>query len=182
MVARGFYVDFPIFLTFCLGLFGLRKFFAWLTSPAIGRMVSKRLHVDQTKNTKKTADEKLSVTETAHAVENLWFSIYYPLITYWGFKILSNVDWWKNFDSLFKGIPHNDLNTNFELNCFYLLQYAFYVQALFCLIFVDQRMKDFNQFLVHHICTLLGKYFLFFDSSFPMLNQTSCFSFFNQTS
>jgi len=88
--------------------------------------------------------------------ENAWFSTYYPAMTLFGLYVLSQTPWFWDTTHFFIGYPHE--HTGYQSFCFreyYLIGGAFYIQALFTLIFIDERMKDFMEMIVHHVATIV---------------------------
>lgn len=113
-------------------------------------------------------DESLHVSETLHAMENLWFTIFYPMVTLWGFFISVSQPFFRSTDLIYFDLPQHDLSFNFGWKMYYLAECGFYIQALFSLIFIDQRMKDFLEYLIHHISTLIAL-FLSYTCGYPRL-------------
>lgn len=148
--------DIPVVLLWGCAFLVIRKALSKALFPFVSNLVKRRIK-KQAKNKKLDEEDKtFHIKETDHAIENLWFSIFYPIFTLWGWKILSNYPWAVEYDLIYKGIPQNDLSEDPELKMFYLAETGFYVQALFALVFIDQRMKDFLEYLIHHISTLIA--------------------------
>ncbi|KAL0481935.1 ceramide synthase [Acrasis kona] len=89
-------------------------------------------------------------------VENSWFTVYYLFAVVAGITILWNSSWLWSLDKCYDEFPDDHMNETLPgLEFYYILGLAFYTQALFGLVFVDEKMKDFNEMFAHHICTIL---------------------------
>ncbi|KAG2382746.1 hypothetical protein C9374_005326 [Naegleria lovaniensis] len=90
-------------------------------------------------------------------MENVWFSLYYSASAIFGIIILYDAPWFWDLSHLVMGYPEEQ--TGYEISSFarlyLLLGAAFYFQALFSLLFIDERMKDFVEMLIHHIVTIV---------------------------
>lgn len=88
--------------------------------------------------------------------ENVWFFSYYLMITCVGYWILSETPWFKDASFCVLEYPHGHTGNETPLFRYYmLLGCAFYVQALFGLLFIDEKLSDFWEMLVHHIATIM---------------------------
>ena len=70
---------------------------------------------------------------------------------------LWDTPWLWDFEQIYKGFPNEHLIDDdiYPMTKIYrLIAFAFYSQALFTLVYVDERMKDFGEMLMHHITTL----------------------------
>ena len=88
--------------------------------------------------------------------ENVWFFSYYLFATILGYSILSETSWFNNASFCVLEYPHG--HTGYETPYFryyMLMGCAFYVQALFTLLFVDEKLSDFLEMVVHHIATIM---------------------------
>lgn len=83
-----------------------------------------------------------------------WETVYYWCSITLGMYVYVNEDWtvWPT-TNIWMGWPLQPLSDAFR--CYYLLGLAFYSQALFALFFIDKRRKDFLQYLIHHVVTIL---------------------------
>jgi len=113
---------------------------------------------------------KVAHEEIHRFCESAWFTLYHPVIVAFGLVVLWNASWFWDLNYLFLEFPSGHLadfaagsNTPL-LKLYALVGCAFYLQAIFALVFVDERMKDFNEMLVHHISTIA----LIFLSVFTM--------------
>lgn len=152
---KPFY-DIPVVLLWGCSFFTIRKMMSKALFPFVSKLVKRRIEKQAMKKKLDEEDKNFHIKETLHAIENLWFSIFYPIFTLWGWRILSNYAWALEYDLIYKDLPQNDLSENQELKMFYLAETGFYVQALFALVFIDQRMKDFMEYIIHHISTLIA--------------------------
>jgi hypothetical protein len=90
-------------------------------------------------------------------IENAWFSFYYPLMVVFSFYVLWDTPWLWNFNQIYIGFPHEHImdDINYPLTKIYrFIALAFYSQALFSLIYYDERMKDFGEMVLHHLTTI----------------------------
>jgi hypothetical protein len=88
-------------------------------------------------------------------VENSWFALYYPTMVVSGIIVLWPSVWL--WDPVFISANYPDDHMGAEttgFRAYYITCCGFYLQALFALIFIDERMKDFYEMLTHHIATV----------------------------
>lgn len=93
-------------------------------------------------------------TELKRFQEHLWFAVYYTIQTSIGFYLLKDAVWIKDLEFMLKDFPHWE-DDSLWIRFYYVAQFGFYIQALYTLIFVDERMKDFSELVLHHCFTLL---------------------------
>jgi hypothetical protein len=91
--------------------------------------------------------------------ENAWFSMYYVTQTIVGFYVLWNASWLWEMPKIYLDYPveHQkdfDRPELFGLRFYYLVSLGFYSQALYGLLFIDEKMKDFTEMVIHHIITV----------------------------
>ncbi|EFC36131.1 predicted protein [Naegleria gruberi] len=119
----------------------------------IEKIVAHLFGLNKKSNDKK--DEKEAAAKAHRVQENTWFSLYYTISSIAGFLILQQTPWLFDLNHLIIGYPEQHTGFEYPLMREYLLVGAgFYVQALFTLIFVDEKMKDFWEMLVHHLVTI----------------------------
>jgi hypothetical protein len=95
-------------------------------------------------------------SEIQRFCENAWFTTYYLSVTVFGVCVLSRTKWFWDHDYFYRGFPEAHLGyQGFGFRPYFLTGGAFYLQALFTLLFVDERMKDFLEMTVHHIATII---------------------------
>ncbi|KAL0485108.1 hypothetical protein AKO1_011850 [Acrasis kona] len=91
--------------------------------------------------------------------ENAWFSVYYICMSIFGVFVLWNAEWLWDYRHIVYNYPQEH-QRDFErgdLSClriYYLVACGFYTQALFGLLFIDERMKDFAEMIAHHFITI----------------------------
>lgn len=88
--------------------------------------------------------------------ENVWFSTYYLFMTIFGYYVLRETSWFVDASFCVLEYPHG--HTGFETPYFrfyMLLGCAFYVQALFTVLFIDEKLSDFAEMVAHHIATIM---------------------------
>ncbi len=68
--------------------------------------------------------------------------------------LLKDAVWIYDPDAAFTEYPHLGDDYTY-LRAYYLVQCGFYLQAIFGLLFVDERMKDFGELVTHHFATLV---------------------------
>lgn len=101
---------------------------------------------------------KVQGKQKQRLVENGWFGLYYPAMVVFGFIALHNTPWLTSLENIYSGFPSEHLQDQYR---YPLLKYycytalAFYTQALFTLLFIDERMKDFKEMVIHHISTII---------------------------
>jgi len=100
--------------------------------------------------------EKLKLQRFA---ENAWFSVYYIVEVIMGFYVLWQSEWLWNPIMTYTNYPYEhqqDFSRPelYGLRVYYLISCGFYIQALYGLLFIDERMKDFGEMLTHHIITV----------------------------
>jgi acyl-CoA-dependent ceramide synthase len=61
-----------------------------------------------------------------------------------------NSEFWLNLHGVWDGWPFREVDGIFK--CYYLLQWAFYVQQIL-VVNIEEKRKDYTQMLVHHIFT-----------------------------
>mmetsp|Transcript_300 Transcript_300/g.1054 ORF Transcript_300/g.1054 Transcript_300/m.1054 type:complete len:354 (-) Transcript_300:635-1696(-) len=107
-------------------------------------------------------------------VENMWFFTYYTSAVLFGCYLIYRFDWLQfTFDfssvksTLASFVPNMDpIYGNMvdqiydeirypEFRYFYLVEMAFYLQALFGIVFVDEKGKDFKEMFIHHVVTIV---------------------------
>lgn len=96
--------------------------------------------------------------ERSRFIENGWFSIYYPFMVCFAVYSMWDTPWFSDWRAIYSDYPEGHLmdEHNYPLMRKYcLFAMAFYSQALFGLLYVDERMKDFGEMLTHHIATIL---------------------------
>ena len=96
--------------------------------------------------------------ERQRFIENGWFSLYYPFMVIFAVVAMWDTPWFSDWRAIYYDFPEGHLADvkNFPLLRKYcLFAMAFYSQALFGLLYVDERMKDFGEMLTHHIATIL---------------------------
>lgn len=73
-----------------------------------------------------------------------------------GFYVLWPTVWFWDNSFVYGNYPDDHIadNENSALRTYYTACCGFYLQALFTLLFIDERMKDFYEMLVHHIATV----------------------------
>ncbi|KAL0478662.1 5 TM domain-containing transmembrane protein, partial [Acrasis kona] len=70
--------------------------------------------------------------------------------------VLWNASWFWSIKECFNEFPDAHLEEQVVgFNTYYLLGLAFYSQALFAIIFIDEKTKDFKELVIHHVCTIL---------------------------
>ncbi|EFC38033.1 predicted protein [Naegleria gruberi] len=158
----GWTLEDTLFVLFCaLLLYGIRRI---LNSESVKGMIFKLRDysvgssaADGNKEKKEAVDASKQLKDEQRLMENLWFSLYYIASAVLGFLILKETPWFWDLSHLVIGYPQEQ--TGYEISPFvrmYLLVGAgFYFQALFTLLFVDERMKDFVEMLVHHLVTIV---------------------------
>lgn len=124
---------------------------------------------------------KIEKLEIQRFTESAWFSLYYPLFVLFGLYVLRDATWMYNLDELFYHFPQGHLQDLVDhtgggggsstaasrtplLKFYSLVGCGFYLQAIVALVFVDERMKDYVEMLVHHASTIV----LIFLSVFTM--------------
>jgi hypothetical protein len=85
--------------------------------------------------------------------ENAWFTTYYVFSAIVGLLVMSQSDWIFNVYNVYQGFPHTGSEV-FLFREYYILGGAFYLQALYSLLFIDEKMKDFYEMVIHHIATI----------------------------
>jgi len=88
--------------------------------------------------------------------ENIWFFTWYLFATVGGVLVLYDLPWFLDTSHCVYGYPHE--HTGFETISFRLYMLtgcAFYTQALFTLLFIDEKLKDFVEMVLHHIATIM---------------------------
>ena len=84
--------------------------------------------------------------------ENIWYTIFYGSTCIFTMYISWNLRWFWNTSLLYTGLP---FLADFEgCRILYLVQFSFYLHLVIALVFVDERLSDFDQMLVHHVITL----------------------------
>jgi len=98
---------------------------------------------------------KQSPKQKARVKENAWFTLYYILASICGYLILQHTPWLWDLREIVLGYPETHTGHEIPYMRLYLLVgCGFYVQALFTLLFIDEKMKDFMEMLVHHLATI----------------------------
>jgi len=100
---------------------------------------------------------KVSQKEKQRFVENAWFSVYYPSMVVFAFYALWDTPWLWDRSQIYLDFPEGhmaDKHVYPLMRKYCLVALAFYSQALFGLIYVDERMKDFGEMVSHHIATI----------------------------
>jgi hypothetical protein len=91
-------------------------------------------------------------------VENAWFSTYYVAQCIFGIMVLWNSEWLWDYTQIYLNAKAHLLDFERQeiagLRTYYLVACGFYTQALFGLLFIDERMKDFYEMVTHHIITI----------------------------
>ncbi|KAL9651312.1 hypothetical protein ABK040_001264 [Willaertia magna] len=88
-------------------------------------------------------------------IENAWFFVYYTIAFIFGYIVLSKAPWFHDTKHCAMNYPYEHTGDEVPyLRLYMLFGCAFYSQALFSLLFVDEKMKDFLEMVVHHIATI----------------------------
>jgi hypothetical protein len=101
---------------------------------------------------------KPNSTELIRFVENSWFTLYYVVFAVWGILLTTQASWINDITHVHDNWPEDhylDFERQPSLHIFYLVSLGFYTQAILTLIFLDERMKDFKEMTIHHICTIM---------------------------
>lgn len=101
---------------------------------------------------------KKESTELTRFVENAWFTTYYTFFATFGLYISYQAQWTRDLSRIHDNWPedhHLDFDRHPYLRFFYLVSLGFYGQAIFTLIFIDERMKDFTEMVLHHVFTIM---------------------------
>lgn len=93
---------------------------------------------------------KMSVGLTAKFVESGWFSIYYLVVTTWGYFLFRDDIWWYNDRYFWDGYPYP---IDLDMKTFYFVSLAFWIQSLLSFAFEPPR-KDAKSLLFHHLLTI----------------------------
>ncbi|ESO99796.1 hypothetical protein LOTGIDRAFT_226091 [Lottia gigantea] len=83
--------------------------------------------------------------------ESSWRCVFYFVIFWYGVYVLYDEEFVWDRAELFRGWPHHHVSD--ELFWYYAVESAFYLSLVFTL-FTDVKRKDFNEMIIHHICTL----------------------------
>jgi hypothetical protein len=88
-----------------------------------------------------------------------WYTVYYLVITLFEGWILWNMDWIRDIDMFYQGRP---ILSDFQgCHALYMIQTGFYIHMIASLVFLEERLNDFHQMLIHHFISLiliLGSY------------------------
>lgn len=101
----------------------------------------------------------LSGIKLLRFAENAWFSLYYIVQMTFGLYVLWNSSWLWEWRKTYLEYPLED-QQDFDrpelygLRFYYLVAMGFYSQALYGLLFIDERMKDFTEMVLHHVLTI----------------------------
>jgi hypothetical protein len=103
----------------------------------------------------KVAERKgYSSTRYQKFLENAWYSVYYPLSAFTALSVIYGNPWFWDFRvAIDYSIVH--VEPNRLLDYVYLLQIGYYIQLLINLVFVDEKLDDFYEMLIHHNATLI---------------------------
>ncbi|KAF0984177.1 hypothetical protein FDP41_007354 [Naegleria fowleri] len=147
--------DSCLVLVIALVLFLLR--FA-LNKSHLKHFLCKFLSVSSLSRLKASSSPEIGMRKIQQRVmENVWFSMYYTASALFGIFVLMDAPWFWDLSHLVLGYPEEQ--TGYEIASFarlyLLLGAAFYLQALFSVLFIDEKMKDFAEMLVHHIVTIV---------------------------
>lgn len=94
-------------------------------------------------------------------LENIWYAIFYPSATCYALFILWDKPWFWNYtDSVVNGMPK--VENLPDISRYYLVVIGYYLQLLVNLLFIDEKLDDFIEMLVHHISSLGMLIFSFF--------------------
>lgn len=87
-------------------------------------------------------------------IEDSYYTFYYILSCFYFLMLVYRNDykWIYDLNNLFDNMPH--IEEPIEILIFYHFQIGYYLSAIFYLIFVDERLDDFSQMLLHHLITL----------------------------
>lgn len=92
-------------------------------------------------------ERKRNVVDSIFYVSTLLFSVVF------GEYFTSQELWRHDYDHCFVGFPNRQEN-NWGLEAYYVYGIAFYTFSFLCL-FLDEKKKDFNAMILHHIVTIL---------------------------
>lgn len=93
---------------------------------------------------------KMSVGLTAKFIESGWFSMYYLVVTTWGYFLFRDDIWWYNDRYFWDGYPYP---IDLDMKTFYFVSLAFWLQSLLSFSFEPPR-KDGKSLLFHHLLTI----------------------------
>ena len=110
------------------------------------------------KHAKRQDCEELKVKCAKKAVEYSYQTVWYTFISIYGYYVIKDTPchhYWaggteKNWDGLYVGLPFHDDPALF-LYC--LISHGEHLAALLKYIFVVERMNDYEEMLLHHVCT-----------------------------
>ncbi|KAG2388024.1 hypothetical protein C9374_000874 [Naegleria lovaniensis] len=87
--------------------------------------------------------------------ENAWFALYYICSSIAGVLILKDTPWFWDFAHLVYGYPEEHTGYEYSnVRLYLLIGGGFYAQALVTLLFIDEKLKDFLEMLIHHFVTI----------------------------
>ncbi|KAI5791813.1 TLC domain-containing protein [Geopyxis carbonaria] len=86
----------------------------------------------------------------ARFAEQAWVLVYYSFFWTLGTYLIYHSPFWMNVEELWTEWPVRELGGPFKW--YYLVQFAFWLQQIFVLN-IEERRKDHNQMLAHHIIT-----------------------------
>jgi len=106
--------------------------------------------------------EKVELQRTIRRVsENLWFSLYFALLTFFGLYTYYKQRWSFDFSSWSGYITQRELwadrynhDIDVYLKNYFALQLGYYVSAVYYLFAEDERRKDFFALIYHHVITI----------------------------
>lgn len=111
-------------------------------------------HVSQSKHALCRAgmapDILLHILSSGHGAYTPFFTLAESILILDAQNILLNSPYWLNFEELWSTWPSRQLSG--ELKWYFLVQLAFYLQALLA-INLEERRKDFGQMFLHHCVT-----------------------------
>eukprot|EP01080_Neovahlkampfia_damariscottae_P003320 gene3320-5759_t len=136
-----------IVLASCIAFFLLRKVLNYIAFvPLADYLKLDKSRTNMQKNSKH-----------GRFVEDIWYSIFYPMSTLSMFLILQDKEWFWNPYLSVKGYglyPHPHIEDSIPmLRLLYLVQFGYYLQLLVTLVFIDEKLNDFYEMLTHHIIT-----------------------------
>eukprot|EP01028_Stygiella_incarcerata_P013060 TRINITY_DN8111_c0_g1_i2.p1 TRINITY_DN8111_c0_g1~~TRINITY_DN8111_c0_g1_i2.p1 ORF type:complete len:313 (+),score=63.39 TRINITY_DN8111_c0_g1_i2:239-1177(+) len=94
-------------------------------------------------------------SEASMLKECVFYSVYYTTALAYGLGVHLSGEWsiFGNPSAMFKNYPAQPFFPYVRL--YFLMELAFYVHALFYTVRFDARRSDWNQFIIHHVSTIL---------------------------